>query len=331
MPEEFVIESGGVQLSGEEAGEGPAVLLLHGLTATRRYVVMGSKILERSGHRVIQYDARAHGRSSAAPTPADYTYDLLGEDAIAVLDALGVQRAVLAGRLDGGPHAAERRPAPSRARRRPGRDHARLQRRPRARAGSAGTLGPLGRGAAPRRRGGVRRGLRVPQGDPSFAQTVIKVTRQRLSLHEHPEALADALQALPRSEPFQTLAELSAITVPSAVVVSSDAADPEHPYDIGPRLRRGDPGRPPDHRTSPGSLRSRGRAASSRRSSPSWSAPPGCAERLPVSGGQRAPETQNGSADRQLHSLDSAGRRPGVALEARLGGDPHRTGAAHTG
>ena len=35
-----------------EAGEGIPVVLLHGLTATHRYVVMGSRALERSGHRV---------------------------------------------------------------------------------------------------------------------------------------------------------------------------------------------------------------------------------------------------------------------------------------
>ena len=47
------MESAGVTLAGEEAGEGTAVVLLHGLTATRRYVVMGSRALERSGHRVV--------------------------------------------------------------------------------------------------------------------------------------------------------------------------------------------------------------------------------------------------------------------------------------
>ena len=83
------------------------MLLLHGLTATRRYVVMGSKALERSGHRVIQYDARAHGHSSPAPVRDAYTYDRLGDDAMAVLDDRGVERAVLGGRLDGRAHAAE--------------------------------------------------------------------------------------------------------------------------------------------------------------------------------------------------------------------------------
>ena len=57
-----------------EAGEGIPVVLLHGLTATHRYVVMGSRALERSGHRVIAYDARGHGRSAPAPGPAAYDY-----------------------------------------------------------------------------------------------------------------------------------------------------------------------------------------------------------------------------------------------------------------
>ena len=48
-------------LAGDDAGEGTPVVLLHGLTATRRYVVMGSRALERDGHRVIAYDARGHG------------------------------------------------------------------------------------------------------------------------------------------------------------------------------------------------------------------------------------------------------------------------------
>ncbi|HEX5225369.1 MAG TPA: alpha/beta fold hydrolase, partial [Solirubrobacteraceae bacterium] len=83
-------------LSGEESGEGTPVVLLHGLTATRRYVVMGSRTLERSGHRVVAYDARGHGRSSPA-TDRAYGYEHLAADLLAVLDAVQVERAVLAG------------------------------------------------------------------------------------------------------------------------------------------------------------------------------------------------------------------------------------------
>src|SRR5947199_1156965 len=94
---ERLIEHDGVSLALEEAGSGVPIVLLHGLTATRRYVVMGSKALERSGHRVITYDARGHGRSSPALDPASYGYDALTRDLEAVLDQLEVPRAVLAG------------------------------------------------------------------------------------------------------------------------------------------------------------------------------------------------------------------------------------------
>ena len=40
---DFTVERAGVTLAGEEAGEGIPVVLLHGLTANRRYVVMGSR------------------------------------------------------------------------------------------------------------------------------------------------------------------------------------------------------------------------------------------------------------------------------------------------
>ena len=56
----------------EDAGDGTPIVLAHGLTATRRYVVHGSRLLERSGYRVVSYDARGHGDPSPAPDPSAY-------------------------------------------------------------------------------------------------------------------------------------------------------------------------------------------------------------------------------------------------------------------
>src|SRR5215207_3420752 len=94
---EIAVEAGGVTLAGEEEGEGRPVVLLHGLTATRRYVVMGSKALQRDGHRVIAYDARGHGASSPAPGPHAYGYGDLAGDLLSLLDDRGIDRALLAG------------------------------------------------------------------------------------------------------------------------------------------------------------------------------------------------------------------------------------------
>ncbi len=57
--------------------------------------------------------------------------------------------------------------------------------------------------------------------------------RQRLAQHRHPDAVADAHQAVPRSNPFGTLAQLGQIDVPVAVVASRDEADPGHPLEVG--------------------------------------------------------------------------------------------------
>src|SRR5436189_3813829 len=91
------IDSGGVSLAVDDAGDGTPVVLLHGLTATRRYVVMGSRSLERAGHRVVAYDARGHGESGPASSPDAYEYSDLAADLGSLLDSLGIERAVLAG------------------------------------------------------------------------------------------------------------------------------------------------------------------------------------------------------------------------------------------
>jgi hypothetical protein len=71
---------------------------------------------------------------------------------------------------------------------------------------------------------------------------VLKVIRQRLALHEHPGAVADALRAVPRSRPFGTVQELGALEMPVAVVASADDADPGHPQAIGEAYAEAIPG-----------------------------------------------------------------------------------------
>jgi pimeloyl-ACP methyl ester carboxylesterase len=230
---EFSVPGDGVTLSGEQTGEGSPIVLLHGLTATRRYVVMGSRLLERAGYRVIAYDARGHGRSAAAPTREAYGYEQLANDLGCVLDALDVPRALLAG-ASMGAHTALRfalghpervaalgviTPAYDPAVRMPG---------PQQRDVLADGL----------RSGGVDGFVRaydfskVPQ---AWRETVEKVVRQRLALHEHPQAVADALQVVPRSRPFEDLRELGTIAVPTVVVASRDEVDPGHPLALAER------------------------------------------------------------------------------------------------
>jgi pimeloyl-ACP methyl ester carboxylesterase len=222
-----------VRLAGEEAGEGIPIVLLHGLTATRRYVVMGSRALERSGHRVIAYDARGHGRSSPAPAPGAYEYADLSADLTAVLDAREVERAVLVG-ASMGAHTAVRHAleAPDRVAGlvivTPSYDPSEPLDRARLARWDALSAGLRG--------GGVE-GFVAAYGEPPVPErwrdTVRQVLRQRLSAHEHPQAVADALRAVPRSRPFERLEALAGIEAPTAVVASRDEADPEHPFALG--------------------------------------------------------------------------------------------------
>jgi pimeloyl-ACP methyl ester carboxylesterase len=66
--------------------------------------------------------------------------------------------------------------------------------------------------------------------------------RQRLSAHEHPDAVADALEAVPRSQPFESIEQLAEIELPTLVVASRDEADPGHPLAVGERYARAIPG-----------------------------------------------------------------------------------------
>ena len=61
------ISSGEVLLAGEDTGGARSLVLAHGLTATRRYVLHGSRLLERAGYRVVSYDARGHALPSLPP------------------------------------------------------------------------------------------------------------------------------------------------------------------------------------------------------------------------------------------------------------------------
>jgi pimeloyl-ACP methyl ester carboxylesterase len=239
MPElavDFALDAGeGLCLRGERCGAGVPIVLLHGLSATRRYVVMGSRVLERSGHRTIAYDARGHGRSSPASSGEAYTYELLAADLRTVLDQLEIERAVLAGASMGGQTAL-----------RFALDHP-------ERVLALGLITPafdphapvdtgayegwdrLARGL---REGGVEgfiEAYRIDAVPPRWRETVVKVLRQRLSAHEHPAAVADALEAVPRSRPFESWQELERIEAPTVVVASRDEADPGHPLALGER------------------------------------------------------------------------------------------------
>jgi pimeloyl-ACP methyl ester carboxylesterase len=222
-------------LDVHDAGEGTAVVLLHGLTATHRYVVMGSRALERSGHRVIAYDARGHGRSEPAEP---YDYPALAEDLARVLDERELDAAVLAG-ASMGAHTIARFAIDH-----PERVQAAVFITPAYEpADFPGDLDRWDALADGLERGGVEGFVEAygPITGP-WAETTEKVLRQRLALHQHPEAVAQALRQVPRSRPFESLDELARIEAPTVIVASRDEADPGHPLAVGEAWARAIPG-----------------------------------------------------------------------------------------
>ena len=84
-----------------DAGNGPPVLLIHG--SGRSIADWQEGVVERlaSNHRVIAFDCYGFGRSDRNPT-FTYGYDLWIQQAVDVLDALGVERVAVVGHSVGG-------------------------------------------------------------------------------------------------------------------------------------------------------------------------------------------------------------------------------------
>jgi 3-oxoadipate enol-lactonase len=80
-------------------GEGPWVAMSHSLACNLSMWDEQAKLLSRK-FKVLRYDTRGHGGSSAPPGP--YTLEQLADDAKALFDALGIKRAHWIGLSMGG-------------------------------------------------------------------------------------------------------------------------------------------------------------------------------------------------------------------------------------
>ena len=95
------VERPGARLYYEDDGDGPAILLTHGFSATCR--MWDPQVAEFAGaYRVLRWDMRGHGRSSSPGDPAAYSHRATVEDMAAVMDHAGVAEAILGGLSLGG-------------------------------------------------------------------------------------------------------------------------------------------------------------------------------------------------------------------------------------
>lgn len=225
--------------SGQELAawqEGPSggtpLVLLHGLTMTGDQAFAGVTALTRRGLRCVCFDARGHGRSAAA-IDGDYGYRSLLADLEAVIDALEIERALLAG-ISMGAHTALRlalehpdrvaglavvSPAFNPANH-PDEEH-------------LAEADALAVGLAERGPEGFVAALRVPRGltrDAPIVRAGHALTRRRLVAHRDLAALADALRGNLRARPFGDLGALAGVAAPAMVVGTRDEFDPRHPY-----------------------------------------------------------------------------------------------------
>jgi pimeloyl-ACP methyl ester carboxylesterase len=91
------IASDGVELAVQDEGEGTPVLLIHGFPDSSRLWRHVTPQLVAAGHRVIAPDLRGFGDSDRPEAVEAYRISRSVADMVAVLDALGIERARVVG------------------------------------------------------------------------------------------------------------------------------------------------------------------------------------------------------------------------------------------
>jgi pimeloyl-ACP methyl ester carboxylesterase len=92
-----MIEVNGIELALDARGDGPAVVLLHGfpeLAYSWRHQIPA---LADAGYRVVSFDQRGYGASAKPEGIDQYRLELLVDDVVGVLDALGIESATVVG------------------------------------------------------------------------------------------------------------------------------------------------------------------------------------------------------------------------------------------
>lgn len=93
-------EINGISMSYDDLGSGPPVVLLHGFPLNRQMWRLQTRALTQAGFRFIAPDLRGFGETDAPEGP--YSMSLLADDVVALLDQLGIGRAVIGGMSMGG-------------------------------------------------------------------------------------------------------------------------------------------------------------------------------------------------------------------------------------
>jgi pimeloyl-ACP methyl ester carboxylesterase len=182
---------------------------------------------------LVLYDARGHGRSDSAPEPSGYAWRELGEDMLALLDALGIQRAVLGGgSLGAATSIVAAGLAPERV-----AGLVLLTPPPLEPAWSTHARPALAAGARLLRESGIETFLRAMESRPENRSPRDRPDRweweKKLLRERDPHALADLLEGVGTGAPV-ALELLERIEAPALLVDRED--DPDHPANATDRI-----------------------------------------------------------------------------------------------
>lgn len=96
---EGYVQNKGARIWYAAYGSGFPVVLLHGgLGHSGNWSYQVPALIE-NGYQAVVIDSRGHGRSTRDEQP--FSYELMGDDALAVMDTLGIRKAVFVGWSDG--------------------------------------------------------------------------------------------------------------------------------------------------------------------------------------------------------------------------------------
>ena len=199
------IDRAGVSIHYESHGAGPAILLSHGYGATAR-MWDGQVAAFAERWRLILWDMLGHGQSGDPHDPAAYSQALSVADMAAVLDACGVERAIIGGLSLGGVMSLAFQ----------------LAHPERVRALMLFDTGPGFRNPEARRQWNQRAEARARQLEKQGLAEAGGGAETRLGRHRSAEGLAGAARGMLAQYDSSLIDSLATIRVPSLVLVGAE-------------------------------------------------------------------------------------------------------------
>jgi len=202
----------GITIDYQVTGQGRAVLMSHGYSATRHmWDGQHAKLGDR--YRMISWDMRGHGATDSPSDPARYSHALTVADMKALLDHLGIRRAVIGGLSLGGTMSLEFYVA-----------HPEM-----VEALILCDTGPGYRNAEARAKWNERAMTRATELEARGLEALggrSREMREAMSHHRSAQGLAHAARGMLAQQDSRVIDSLGSITVPTIVIVG----DKDEPF-----------------------------------------------------------------------------------------------------